>query len=192
MRLKPAVFLDRDGVINADSDEYVKSWDEYHIYPGALDALRRLHEAGCEVYLVTNQAGIGRGVYPYQNLLDILLRLRLTAHQAGGLLHGVAFCPHRKDENCHCRKPEPGMLQKLAAKYGLDLSRSVMVGDSCTDIQAAQAVGCATIFLHTRGPERSADHLAQCAPPPHFQADSLAEATDLILTHCPQVCLDRP
>jgi len=181
MRLEPAVFLDRDGVINEDSDEYVKSWDEYRLYPGALEALRRLHEAGCEVYLVTNQAGVGRGVYPYRNLLDILLRLRLMVRQTGGLIHGIAFCCHRKEESCGCRKPAPGMLQALAFKYGLDLTRSILVGDSCTDIQAGQAVGCATIFLHTRGPERSADHLAKCAPPPDHQADTLLEATDIIL-----------
>lgn len=181
MRLKPVVLLDRDGVINEDSDEYVKSWDEYHFYPGALQALRRLHEAGCEVYLVTNQAGVGRGVYPYRNLLDILLRLRLTVHHNGGQIHGVACCCHRKEEGCACRKPAPGMLRKLALKYGLDLTRSVLVGDSCTDIQAGQAVGCATVFLHTRGPQRSQEHLQRCSPPPDHQADSLLEATDYIL-----------
>ena len=182
MRLRPAVFLDRDGVINADSDEYVKSWEEYHIYPGAVEALRRLHEAGCEVYVVTNQAGIGRGVYPRRNLLDILLRLRVTVRAAGGLLHGIAFCPHRKDEHCGCRKPEPGMLLKLACKYGLDLSRSVLVGDSGTDIEAAQRAGlAATILLHTREPERVAEELAECQPPPDYQASSLAEAVPLIL-----------
>jgi D-glycero-D-manno-heptose 1,7-bisphosphate phosphatase len=178
MRLRPAVFLDRDGVINEDSDEYVKSWDEYHLYPGALDALRRLHEAGCEVYVVTNQAGVGRGVYPLRNLLDILLRLRLTVRQAGGLIHGVAFCRHRSEEGCGCRKPRPGMLRKLAVKYGLDLTRSVLVGDSCTDIEAGQAVGCATIFLHTREPGRVVEHLARCSP--DYRAQSLAQATEII------------
>lgn len=181
MRKRPAVFLDRDGVVNEDSDEYVKCWEEYHFYPGALEALRRLREAGCEVYLVTNQAGIGRGVYPYRNLLDILMRLRLTVRHNGGLIHAIAFCCHRKEEGCACRKPLPGMLDKLALKYGLDLTRSILVGDSCTDVQAGQAVGCATIFLHTRQPERSQEHLAQCHPPPDHQAESLLEATDFIL-----------
>ena len=181
MRLRPAIFLDRDGVLNEDSDEYIKSWDEYRLYPGVLAALRRLREAGCEVYLVTNQAGVGRGVYPFRNLLDILMRLRLTVRHNGGLIHGIAYCCHRQEEHCRCRKPQPGMLQKLAFKHGLDLSRSVLVGDSCTDIAAAQAVGCKTIFLHTRGPERSQEHLQKCQPPPDFQAGNLAEATDIIL-----------
>lgn len=181
MRAHPAVLLDRDGVINEDSDEYVKAWEEYHFYPGSLEALRRLHEAGCEVYLVTNQAGVGRGVYPYRNLLDILMRLRLVVRDNGGQIDGIAFCCHRKEEGCGCRKPAPGMLRKLALKHGLDLSHSVLVGDSCTDIQAAQAVGCATVFLHTRTAERSADHLARCQPPPDHQATSLLEAVDFIL-----------
>ncbi|MEN6303483.1 MAG: HAD family hydrolase [Armatimonadia bacterium] len=181
MRKHPAVFLDRDGVINEDDDNYIKSWDEYRFFPGALEALRRLHEAGLEVYLVTNQAGVGKGVFPYRNLQDILLRLRLTAREHGGLIHGIAYCCHRKDEACPCRKPQPGMLRKLAAKYGLDLERSVLVGDSCTDIQAAQAVGCTTIFLHTREAERIAEHLAQCDPPPDYQAASLAEAVNIVI-----------
>lgn len=181
MRLRPAVLLDRDGVLNADSDEYVKSWEEYHLYPGALEALRQFHDAGLEVYLVTNQAGIGRGVFPYRNLLDIFIRLRLSAHHAGGQIHGIAFCPHRQDEGCACRKPRTGMLLKLAAKYGLDLSRSIMVGDSFTDIQVARKVGCATVFLRTRGSERVTEHLARCAP--DHLADSLAAAAPFILAH---------
>jgi histidinol-phosphate phosphatase family protein len=181
MRLKPAVLLDRDGVINADSDEYIKSWAEFNFYPGVFEALRRLHEAGLEVYLVTNQAGVGKGLLTHQTLLDILLRLRLTVRQHGGLIHGIEYCRHRKEEGCGCRKPKPGMLLKLAAKYGLDLSRSVLVGDSCTDIEAARAVGATTILLHTRTSERVADHLERCDPPPDHQAETLVQAIDIIL-----------
>jgi len=181
MRLQPAVFLDRDGVINQDSDFYVKSWAEVAILPGALDALRRLHEAGCEVYIVTNQAGVGRGIIPRRRLLDMLLRLRLTTRDHGGLIHGVAFCPHHPDERCACRKPQAGMLRTLAFKYGLDLSRSVIVGDSGKDIIAGQAVGCATIFVHTREADRAQEHLERCAQPPDHECASLAEAVAIIL-----------
>ena len=181
MRLHPAIFLDRDGVLNADSDEYIKSWAEYNFYPGVFAALRRLRVAGCEVYVVTNQAGVGKGLLTHQTLLDILLRLRLTVRQQGGLIHGIAYCRHRKEEGCGCRKPKPGMFHKLAVKYGLDLSRSVMVGDSCTDMAAAQAAGCTTILLHTRTGERMHDHLERCDIPPDYQAQSLLEATDIIL-----------
>ena len=181
MRLQPAVFLDRDGVINEDRDDYVKSWAEYTFYPGALAALQRLHAAGCEVYLVTNQAGVGHGAMSRRALQDILLRLRVTVRRRGGLLHGIAFCPHRRDEGCGCRKPRAGMLRKLAFKYGLDLARSVIVGDSCGDIQCGQAVGCRTILLHTRPPDGVGQHLGSCERPPDHQCASLAEAVDLVL-----------
>jgi D-glycero-D-manno-heptose 1,7-bisphosphate phosphatase len=181
MRPKPAVFLDRDGVLNADSDEYIKSWAEFTFYPGVFAALRRLREAGCEVYLVTNQQGVGKGLLTHRTLLDILLRLRLTVREHGGLIHGVAYCRHLKTEGCACRKPKPGMLHKLAMKYGLDLARSVFVGDSCTDVECGQAVGCATILLHTRPEDLVRDHVGRCTTPPDHQARDLAEAVDIIL-----------
>lgn len=184
MRKIPAIFLDRDGVINADSDFYVKSWEEVHLLPGALEALRQLHEAGGEVYLVTNQAGVGHGVYTERTLRDMLLRLRLVVRQAGGLIHAVEYCPHTPAMQCGCRKPRPGMLLKHAAKYGLDLSRSVMVGDSDKDIVAGHAVGCRTIFLHTRTPDRVAQQLGRCPVTPDHEALSLLEAVPLILAAC--------
>jgi D-glycero-D-manno-heptose 1,7-bisphosphate phosphatase len=182
MRLRPAVILDRDGVINYDSDEYVKSWAEFHFQPGALEALRRLREARCEVYIATNQAGIGKGIYEPRYLRDIFLRMQLAIHQAGGEIHGIASCLHLRAEGCPCRKPAPGMLLKLAAKFGLDLSRSVFVGDSCTDIEAGQAVGCRTIFVRTRSPERIETHLSRCLTPPDNQAADLREAVQIILS----------
>jgi histidinol-phosphate phosphatase family protein len=181
MRRRPAVFLDRDGVINQDSDDYVKSWAEVHVLPGVREALRQLREAGCEVYVVTNQAGVGKGLYSEQTLRDILLRLRLLARQAGGMIHGIAYCPHEHEAGCNCRKPATGLLRKLEVKYGLDLARSVVVGDSDKDVLAGHAVGCATIFLHTRSPERAAQHLERCAVCPDHQAGSLLEAVPLIL-----------
>ncbi len=181
MRHHPAVFLDRDGVINEDRDDYVKSWAEYRLYPGALEALRRLRAAGCEVYLVTNQAGVGRGVMPRRALLDILLRLRVTVRRHGGLIHGIAFCPHGSEVGCECRKPKTGMLRRLAVKYGLDLARSVIVGDSCGDIQCGQAAGCRTILVHTRPAAGVADQLEQCELPPDHQCGSLQEAVKIIL-----------
>ncbi len=181
MRRRPAVFLDRDGVLNQDSDYYVKSWAEVHLLPGALEALRRLHEAGCEVYVATNQAGVSKGLYSHQTLRDMHLRLRLLAEQAGGRIHGLAYCPHAPEDGCACRKPRPGLLRKLAAKYGLDPARSVMVGDSDKDLEAGHAVGCRTIFLHTRSADRAAAHLGRCAVTPDYEAESLLEAVPYIL-----------
>lgn len=182
MRLQPAVFLDRDGVINQDSDYFVKSWEEFHILPGALEALRLLHEAGCEVYIATNQAGVARGLYSRRTLLDMHLRLRLVVAQAGGRIHGLAYCPHGPEDGCACRKPRPGLLQKLAAKYGLNPRRSVMVGDSDKDLEAGHAVGCRTIFLHTRPPDRAVAHLQRCPVKPDYEARNLLEAVPIILT----------
>ncbi len=150
MRSKPAVFLDRDGVINEDSYDYVKSWDEFRFRADALAALRRLHEHGVEVYVISNQSGVGRGYFSERTLLDTFTRMRLEVAEAGGLIHGIHYCPHRPDEGCHCRKPRPGQLLTAAAKYGLDLQRSLVVGDSCSDINAAHAAGCSSIFLTTR------------------------------------------
>ena len=182
MRQHPAVFLDRDGVINEDRDDYVKSWAEYTFYPGALEALWRLRAAGCEVYLITNQAGVGRGIMPRRTLLDILLRLRVTVQRRGGLIHGIAFCPHPSGAGCECRKPRTGMLRKLAFKYGLDPTRSVMVGDSGKDMIAGHAAGCRTIFIHTRPPDTAREHLERCAQPPDHQCRSLLEAVEIILS----------
>jgi D-glycero-D-manno-heptose 1,7-bisphosphate phosphatase len=181
MRRQPVVFLDRDGVINQDSDYYVKSWDEVHILPGALEALRLLREAGCEVYVVTNQAGVGKGLYSHQTLRDMHLRLRLMVRRAGGLIHGIAYCPHEPEAGCACRKPRPGLLRKLAVKYGLDPSQSVMVGDSDKDLEAGHAMGCVTVFVHTRVPDRAAVHLGRCPVKPDHEAGSLLEAVPLIL-----------
>lgn len=192
MRKKPAVFLDRDGVINVDSYDYVKNWEEFHFRADALDSLRRLREAGIEVYIITNQSGVARGYFSEQMLHHILANLKLRVRTAGGLIHGIQYCPDHPDDQSFERKPRPGMLLKAAAKWGLDLSKSVFVGDSCSDIEAGQVTGCATIFVTTRselperegrlsGPEQVKDHLRRCDKPPDYTADSLADAVDIIL-----------
>ena len=150
MRKRPAVFLDRDGVINEDSYDYIKSWAEFRFRPDALESLRRLHEAGIETYVITNQSGVGRGHFSERTLLGMLSRMRVEVAEAGGLIHGIEYCPHGPDEGCWCRKPQPGSILTAAARYGLDLPCSVFVGDSCGDINAAHAAGCTTIFLTTR------------------------------------------
>ncbi len=192
MRKRPAVFLDRDGVINEDSYDYVKSWEEFHFRADALESLRRLHEAGIEAYVITNQSGVGRGYFSARTLLGILTRMRVEVAEAGGLIHGIEYCPHRPDEGCWCRKPQAGSLLTAAAKYGLDLPRSLLVGDSCGDINAAHSVGCTSIFLTTRrelprhqgfpeGDAQVTDHLSRCLVPPDYVAESLSQAVDIIL-----------
>ncbi|MFO7948269.1 MAG: HAD family hydrolase [Armatimonadota bacterium] len=192
MRRKPAVLLDRDGVINKDSYDYVKSYKEFHFRPEALAALRRLREAGAEVYIITNQSGVARGYFSEPMLNHILANLKLEVRQSGGLIHGVQYCPFHPDDGSYLRKPNPGMLLKAAAKWGLDLSKSVFVGDSYSDIDAGHAAGCQTIFLTTRrelpdregrlpGPEQVKDHLQRAENEPDYIADSLTGAVDIIL-----------
>ncbi len=182
MRLKPAVFLDRDGVINHERKDYVKSWEEFSFQPGSLEAFRRLREAGQEAYVITNQSGVGRGILSLRTLLGIHLRMELEVQKAGGMIHGIVFCPHHPDDGCKCRKPATGMFQMAAVKYGLDLSQSVFVGDAARDVQAGKAAGCKTILVRTHiSFERFREELGQSRTLPDFEAANLLEAAEIIL-----------
>ncbi len=186
MRRKPAVILDRDGVINYDSlEDYVIDYERDVKYiPGSLEAMRKLREAGREVYLATNQAWVSQGLRENGPAVvrDTLTRLRLRVKEEGGLLHGVGFCPHQDDDCCACRKPQPGILLKLQLKYGLDLSRSVMVGDSWRDVEAAAAAGVGSfVFVRTRPTEQQVEAELQRCRPPAYQAANLAAAVEIIL-----------
>jgi D-glycero-D-manno-heptose 1,7-bisphosphate phosphatase len=153
MGLTPAIFLDRDGVINANRADYVKSWGEFEFLPGALDAIRALSALDWPIIVVTNQSAVGRGLITRQAVEDIHQRMLEAVTRAGGRITEVRYCPHRPDEGCPCRKPAPGMLLGAARKWGLDLHRSVLVGDAMSDILAAQAAGAAAILVQTgRGP----------------------------------------
>ena len=169
--MRPAVFLDRDGVINENLPEYVRSWEAFRWLPGAREAMARLAEAGLPIVVVTNQSGVGRGVIA-REVVDEMHR-RLGEEVA---LTAVMVCPHVPDEACECRKPKPGMLRRAAEELGIDLAASWMVGDHPSDAAAARAAGVRPILVRSgRGtPEELA---AEGAP---VVAD-LAEAVDLIL-----------
>lgn len=150
-----AVFLDRDGVINENRSDHVKSWEEFTLIPGALEAMRALTEMGWPIFIVTNQAAINRGMVSYRTVEQINQRLIAIAHQHGARIWGIRYCPHRPDEQCHCRKPSPGMLKSLASEHAVDLARSYMIGDALTDIAAGQSMGCKTALVQTgRGHEQ--------------------------------------
>ncbi|WP_051328379.1 D-glycero-beta-D-manno-heptose 1,7-bisphosphate 7-phosphatase [Desulfatirhabdium butyrativorans] len=146
-RSKPCVFLDRDGVINHDSADYIKSLDEFVPIEGSYEAIARLNRAGRMVIVITNQSAIGRGIIDGSTLERIHERLAEEVGAAGGHITDILFCPHRPDEKCSCRKPEPGMLFEAAARHGIDLSRSVMVGDSAKDIECGIRAGCKTVLV---------------------------------------------
>ena len=143
------IILDRDGVINEDSDDYIKSPTEWVPIRGSLEAIARLHRAGWRVVVATNQSGIARQLFD----LDTLARIHETMHrrviESGGQIDAVFFCPHGPDDACHCRKPLPGMFHDIAARLHTDLQGVPAIGDSLRDIQAAQAAGANPILVKT-------------------------------------------
>ncbi|HWQ12255.1 MAG TPA: HAD family hydrolase [Roseiflexaceae bacterium] len=150
-----AIFLDRDGVINENRAQHVREWREFAFVPGALAALQRLHAAGLPVFVVTNQAIVGRGVVSAAAVEEIHARMLAQVALHGGNIHDVRYCPHDPAVSCGCRKPAPGMLLELAVRWRVDLRRSYMVGDAWTDIAAGRAVGCRCVLVRTgRGAEQ--------------------------------------
>jgi D-glycero-D-manno-heptose 1,7-bisphosphate phosphatase len=144
-----AVFLDRDGTLNRERADYVKSWQEYEWLPGALAALVALARLGVPIFVVTNQSAVGRGILDVGALAAIHAQACAEAQAAGGRIDGFWVCPHAPDEGCACRKPQPGLLLAAARQHHLELSRCVFVGDTVTDMQAALAAGCASILVRT-------------------------------------------
>lgn len=149
VRAKPpaAVFLDRDGVINRNRRDYVTSWAEFEFLPGVLDALARLRAAGRRVIVVTNQSAVGRGLLAGEELERLHERMRAAIAAAGGAIEEVLVCPHHPQSGCTCRKPRPGLLLTARDKLGVDLRRSILVGDHVTDLAAAAAAGCAAVLV---------------------------------------------
>jgi histidinol-phosphate phosphatase family protein len=137
-----AVFVDRDGVICRNRDDHVKNWSEFEFLPGALRAMARLSDSILRIVIITNQAIINRRMASTEIVEDIHARMVESIEMAGGRVDRVLFCPHRPDEQCSCRKPQPGMLLKAAEELDLDLGRSYLIGDAETDIRAGQTVGC--------------------------------------------------
>jgi histidinol-phosphate phosphatase family protein len=176
-----AVFLDRDGVINYNREEYVKSPEEFVFLPGSATAVARLSSAGFGVFVVSNQAGVGKGLMTERTLDAITERMREGLAAEGGLLQGVYYCPHRPDAGCDCRKPKPGLLRQAAREHGIDLSRALMIGDAPRDIEAGAAVGARTVLVLSG--KTSAAHGAEFTPRPSHIAADLSAAVDWILEH---------
>lgn len=143
------IILDRDGVINHDSDEYIKSPEEWAPVPGSLDAIARLKRAGYTVVVASNQSGVGRGLFTLDMLHKINEKMQREAAGAGGALDAVFYCPHAPQDNCACRKPKPGLLRDIATRFNHDLKGVPAVGDNLRDIEAAQAVGAKPVLVRT-------------------------------------------
>ena len=135
------VILDRDGTINQDSDQYIKSPAEWKPIKGSLEAIARLTQNGYRVVVATNQSGIARGLFDMSTLNAIHIEMHRAVGQAGGRIDAIFFCPHAADSNCECRKPKPGLLREISARMGVELAGVPMIGDSLRDVEAAAAVG---------------------------------------------------
>jgi D-glycero-D-manno-heptose 1,7-bisphosphate phosphatase len=143
------VILDRDGVINADSEHYVKSPEEWHPIAGSLEAIARFTQAGFHVVVATNQSGVGRGLFDMATLNAVHDKMHKAVNQLGGRIDAVFFCPHAQDAGCTCRKPRPGMLLEIAERFNVALAGLPAIGDSLRDLQAASAAGAMPILVLT-------------------------------------------
>jgi D-sedoheptulose 7-phosphate isomerase len=175
--LRPAVFCDRDGVLNMRRSDHVKSWSEFTFVTGALEALARLSLLQLPVVLVTNQSPIGRGLVPAQTVQDIHRAMQGQIRASGGPEISVYMCPHAAEDSCTCRKPRPGLLYKAAEDLGLDLARSVFIGDSVSDMLAGSSAGCRCILIGDSGSVAAGDLPATIAC-----VASLADAVELLLS----------
>ncbi len=153
--------LDRDGTINADSDDFIKNADEWQALPGALEAIAQLNSAGWHVVVASNQSGLGRGLFDVAALNAMHSKMHLQAAAVGARIDAVFYCPHTPDEGCSCRKPGRGLFEQIAERYGVDLAGMPSAGDSLRDLQAAAAMGCSTHLVLTG---KGAQYRSQALP----------------------------
>jgi len=151
MKKNKWLLLDRDGVINEESVHRVSSPKVYYPIAGSLEAIANLTQAGFQIVIITNQAGVGRGIFSIETLGKIHAKLFSLVKAAGGEIFDLFFCPHHPDEHCACRKPKPGLIQQFSKKYQVDLQQAAIpfVGDSYRDLQAAKACGCRPFLVKT-------------------------------------------
>ena len=143
------IILDRDGVINHDSDNYVKNANEWHAITGSIEAIAQLSKAGYTIAVATNQSGLSRGLFGLDELEDMHRKMCQLVEEAGGHIDGIFYCPHLPKDLCLCRKPATGLIQTIAGEFGADLHGVPLVGDSLKDLQAAISTGCRPILVRT-------------------------------------------
>ncbi|AQZ94088.1 D-glycero-beta-D-manno-heptose 1,7-bisphosphate 7-phosphatase [Halopseudomonas phragmitis] len=173
------IILDRDGVINEDSDAYIKSLDEWIPLPGSIEAMARLSKAGWRIAIATNQSGLARGYFTQEILEAMHARLAELVAEQGGQVELIRYCPHGPDDDCDCRKPRPGLYRQIADYFGLDsLSGVPTVGDSLRDLEAGVAVGCKPYLVRTGKGNKTAN---QALPAGTLIFDNLAAVVDSLL-----------
>ena len=180
------IILDRDGTINEDRDDYVKSPDEWVPIPGALEAIARLNHAGWHTVVATNQSGLGRGTFDMTTLNAMHTKMNQLLAKQGGRIDAVFFCPHAPSDACRCRKPMPGLFEQIGERFGVDLTDVPVVGDTRRDLQAGVAVGCQPHLVRTGKAARlNADEITElcnAVPGTMVHADLAAFAEHLIQT----------
>jgi len=179
--MKKLVVLDRDGVINEDSDDYIKSPQEWIPIAGSLEAIGQLNHANYHVTVATNQSGIARKLFTMDNLVDMHNKMHRLTEEAGGRIDAVFFCPHAPRDDCDCRKPKPGMLIDIAKRFNVKLSEIYVIGDSLRDLQAAAAVNAKPMLVRTGKGEKVVNTLNESGLGNVPVFDNLAAAVDTLL-----------
>lgn len=174
-----AVFLDRDGVINEDRDDYVKNVRELRVFPRVPELVRTLNDAGYAVFVISNQQGVAKGLIGESDLLAIQDEITRQVEAAGAQVSGFYYCTHLSSQHCSCRKPQPGMILQASQQHGIDLPSSYMVGDSEKDLVAGSAAGCTTVLVLTGFTQRG--DVAGLGCQPDYLAEDLAQAVDWIV-----------
>ena len=154
------VILDRDGVINLDSDNYIRTLQQWIAIPSSIQAIAELSRSGYSIAVATNQSGIGRGYYDLATLEAMHQKMIALVEAQGGKIDKIVFCPHLDEDHCHCRKPKPGMLQQILDEFGAQPSSAYFVGDSLRDLQAAWAIDMPAALVKTGKGQRTLDKTA--------------------------------
>ena len=175
------VILDRDGVINEDSDDYIKSAEEWIPIAGSLEAIARLNHAGILVAVASNQSGIGRGLFTPADLNQMHAKLHHALARVGGHVDGIFFCPHTPETPCECRKPAPGLLRSISLRFGIPLSGVPVIGDSKRDVEAALAARAQPVLVRTGKGLKTHKKHPELRSYPWF--DDLAAAVEAMLDH---------
>ncbi len=184
MAMQQLIILDRDGVINHDSDEFIKSPDEWEAIPGSLEAIAKLNQAGYRIVVVTNQSGLSRGLFTLDDLHQIHHKMHKFLEDVGGTVEAIFFCPHHPKEECQCRKPRPGMFQDIANRLGISLVNVPVVGDSLCDLQAAIASGAKPVLVLTGKGKQTVDEMLGFDDVPVY--NDLADFVNHFLVDQPQ------
>jgi D-glycero-D-manno-heptose 1,7-bisphosphate phosphatase len=182
--LRKVVFLDRDGVINRDSPDYIKSWSEFEFLPGSLEAITLLTLNEFATIIITNQSVINRKMVSRKELEYMHTMMKKAVTSNGGQITDIFYCPHVPEDRCSCRKPNPGLILKAKQKYRIDIAASVMVGDSAKDIECARNAGCGyAVLVKTGNGDEAEKILKEKSIFPDLIARDLLEAVGWILAH---------